>query len=148
MSAYTAPITLPVEYVQPGWQVEVHRDATGPLYAAVVNVLKCEDADHDDLCATAIAYPATEVHYSALAELTVRIPCEPEPAKPAGPADDDRVWISTPRRGTDMHALAPGSSQATGCGRSRAAGGITVLASEAVRAWECPPCPRCWPGAS
>ncbi len=67
---------------------------------------------------------------------------------PAGPVDDDRVWISTPRRGIDMHAIAPGNTMATGCGRSRAAGGITVLAHEAVRAWECQPCPRCWPVTS
>lgn len=71
-----------------------------------------------------------------------------ERTAPAGPADDERVWLSVPRRGTDMHALVPGNSAATGCGRSRSAGGITVLAAEAVQGWACKPCKRCWPGAS
>jgi hypothetical protein len=94
--------------------------------------------------------PVTGESYISYDEVLVLAPeaGESSPPAPAGPADDDRVWISVPRRGIEMHALAAGNTQATGCGRSRAAGGITVLAHEAVRAWECQPCPRCWPGAA
>jgi len=68
-----------------------------------------------------------------------------EPTAPVGPADDERVWVSTARAGIDMHLIA---AHGTGCGRSRHAGGITVLAAEAVEGWAGVPCRRCWPVTS
>lgn len=148
MTTYTAPLLLPHEYVQPGWLVEVHRDQTGPLYAAVVNVTECEDPDHPGTCGTVIEYPATEVHYSALAELTVRIPCEPDPATtPAGPAPGDTVWISTGRRGIPMHHVTQACVPTTRCGRPTHSGRYLVAAA-VVERYAATTCPRCWPGAT
>lgn len=144
MTAYTAPLLLPHEYVQPGWLVEVHRDDTGPLYAAVVNVTECEEPDHPGTCGTVIEYPATEVHYSALAELTVRIPCEPEPTTtPAGPVDDEQVWISVPRSRIDMHKPT-GAASPTACGRFTGRG-FFMAAVVARENHDSQPCKRCWP---
>lgn len=144
VTAYTAPLLLPVEYVQPGWQVQIHTE-TGSVYAAAVAVLECEDVDHDDMCSTVITYPATEVHYRVLSDLTVRIPCEPEPATaPAGPAPGDIVWMSVGRAGLDMHRRTGDAPAPTGCDRSTRTG-IVLEAGTAVDRYQAKPCPRCWP---
>lgn len=144
MTAYTAPLLLPPEYVQPGWLVEIYRD-TGPLYVAVVAVTECDDPTHADMCSTVIEYPATTVHYGCMTTLTVRIPCEPEPATtPAGPAPDAAVWVSVQRSKVDMHQLLQPNVGGTVCGRSTRTGHIHT-AGYAVERWTARPCPRCWP---
>jgi hypothetical protein len=64
-------------------------------------------------------------------------------AAPAGPADDDRVWlIGTP--GAHMHRLP----RTEICNWPLPHEGVTVLASEAIEGWQATPCPRCWPVTS
>jgi hypothetical protein len=149
-AAYSAPRPMPVEYVQPGDLVEVHRDLTGPLYAAVVAVLECEDPDHDDLCATVLRYPATEVHYSALAELTVRVPAEPTSL--TRPDAKTGVWVQHLATGDVMHRTLPRdeSGPRVACSAPIRDGGIFASGGLVATRWpDAVLCSTgCWWGAS
>jgi hypothetical protein len=68
-----------------------------------------------------------------------------EPVKPAGPADDDRVWLVDGTPGAEMHRMPDNSSR---CGWPQRQAGVTCLAVEAVRWWQATRCPRCWPVTS